>query len=251
MACIDRINIPQSLLPLGSSTLQQTKAIGTLKGYAFITERQQSRQQPHKEKYFEIHRLVHMASIWWLKEHSEWVSCVNKVVSRLKGLVPYGGHENKEVWIAYLPHAVYMAASDRILDEKVKASLLARIRACQIILGQYYAAEATYRQCLLIEEETFGKEHSKTLASMGYLAIVLQHLGKYEAAEEMNRQTLAGYEKVFRNEHHHTLTSMNNLGLILQNQGKYEAAEEVNRQALAGYGKSAWERASRHADEHG
>lgn len=41
MACIDRVNIPQSLLPLGNSPLQQVKAIGTLKGYAFITERQQ------------------------------------------------------------------------------------------------------------------------------------------------------------------------------------------------------------------
>ena len=41
MACIDRINIQQSLLPPGGSPVQQAKAIGTLKEYAFVTERQQ------------------------------------------------------------------------------------------------------------------------------------------------------------------------------------------------------------------
>ena len=35
MACIDRVNIPKSLLPPGASMIQQTKALGTLTGYAF------------------------------------------------------------------------------------------------------------------------------------------------------------------------------------------------------------------------
>ena len=39
IACIDRISIPQSLLLPGGSIVQQTKALGTLTGYAFITER--------------------------------------------------------------------------------------------------------------------------------------------------------------------------------------------------------------------
>ncbi|ETN44091.1 uncharacterized protein HMPREF1541_10956 [Cyphellophora europaea CBS 101466] len=39
VACIDRIGIAQSLLPLDGSVVQRVKAIGTLKGYAFITER--------------------------------------------------------------------------------------------------------------------------------------------------------------------------------------------------------------------
>jgi len=39
MACIDRINIPQSLLPLRGSLVQQAKALRTLTGYAFIIER--------------------------------------------------------------------------------------------------------------------------------------------------------------------------------------------------------------------
>ena len=64
IACIDRMNIPQSLLLPGLSVVQQTKALGTLTGYAFITERQQTVPGSSKERLFDMHRLVHIASIW-------------------------------------------------------------------------------------------------------------------------------------------------------------------------------------------
>jgi hypothetical protein len=148
MACIDRVNIPQSLLPAGGPILQQVKAIGMLKGYAFITERQPNPQQPQKEKFFDIDRLIHMASIWWLKKHGEWRACTGKVVSRLDELVPYGGHEKKGAWTMYLSHATHVAAVNDTLNETARASLLERIGWCQDSLGQYSAAEATHRQAL-------------------------------------------------------------------------------------------------------
>jgi hypothetical protein len=96
MACIDRFNIPLSLLPPGGSLLQQIKAIGTLKRYAFITERQQALQELEGEKFFDMHQLVHMASIWWLDSHDEQTAWTAKVVARLKELIPYGGYVRKK-----------------------------------------------------------------------------------------------------------------------------------------------------------
>jgi hypothetical protein len=64
IACVDRISIPQSLLLPGGSFVQQTKALRTLTGYAFITERQQTVPGSSKERLFDMHRLVHMALIW-------------------------------------------------------------------------------------------------------------------------------------------------------------------------------------------
>jgi hypothetical protein len=58
------MNIPQSLLLPGLSVVQQTKALGTLTGYAFITERQQTVRGSSKERLFDMHRLVHIALIW-------------------------------------------------------------------------------------------------------------------------------------------------------------------------------------------
>ena len=106
MACIDRVNIPQSLSPVGASMVQQTKALGTLTGYAFITERLQTIQESHRGRLFGMHRLMHMASACWLDAYGQRAVWVDAAVGRFEELVPHGGHENKDVWTAYLPHAI-------------------------------------------------------------------------------------------------------------------------------------------------
>ena len=239
MACIDRTNVPQSLLPLGDTPLQQLKAIGTLKGYAFITERQQTTQKkPYTGKFFDIHRLVHMASAWWLKEHGEWTTWTSKAAARLEELVSHNRHEKSDVWTpymwtTYLPHAIYMAGSDDTLDETARLSLLYQVGRCQVRLGQYSAAETTHRQALLSRQKRVGKEHPDTLTSMGNLAQVLLLKGDSKAAESMHRQTLVMKEKVLRKEHPSTLTSMDNLASVLRRRGDYKAAEAMYRQTVA------------------
>ncbi|KAF1991357.1 kinesin light chain 1 [Aulographum hederae CBS 113979] len=232
IACIDRINIPQSLLPPAGSRLQQIKAIGTLKGYAFITERQQPLQKVESEKLFDMHRLVHLSSEWWLKGHDEQTARTAEAAARLEELIPYGGHEGKDVWTRYLSHALHVAGPNGILEEMARAPLLDRIGRCQSSLGQYSAAETTYRRVVLLREKSLGKEHDQTLASMSQVASALESQGKYEEAESMDRQTLARRDKVLGVEHPDTLTSMSNLAL-----GKYSEAESMNRQTLARYEK--------------
>lgn len=98
IACIDRINIPQSLLPPEGSSIQQIKAIGTLKGYAFITEHQRAVQDLESERFFDLHILVHLASEWWLDRHNEHLAWTVKAPARLEELIPHGGHERNEAW---------------------------------------------------------------------------------------------------------------------------------------------------------
>jgi tetratricopeptide (TPR) repeat protein len=233
IACIDRINVPQSLLPSGESRVQQIKALGTLTGYAFITERQQTGQGVESEKFFDMHRLVYLALVTWLQEHGDWAGWVCTATNRLNDLVPYGGHERKEVWVPYLPHAISIAGCEDAVEEATRASLLGKVGRCQESLGQYASAEASHRQELGLRKRVLRLEHPDTLASMSNLALVLNRQGKYEEAEAMNRQTLAQREKVLGREHPDTLASMNNLAGVLDRQGKYEEAEVVNRQTLA------------------
>jgi tetratricopeptide (TPR) repeat protein len=237
IACIDRINIPQSMLPPSGSLVQQAKAIGMLKGYAFITERQQALQDLENEKLFDMHRLVHMASKWWLKVHNEQTAWTVKVADRLEKLIPYGGHEKKEVWTMYLSHALHVAGIDSQLEVTTRASLLDRVGLCQLSLGQYSTAESTHRQIVLLSETNIGKDHPSTLTRMGNLALALYRQGKYKEAESMNRQTLAQREKVLGPEDRNTLTNMDHLALVLKSQGRYEEAEMINRQALAQFEK--------------
>jgi tetratricopeptide (TPR) repeat protein len=233
MACIDRVEIPQSLLPPSTSLVQQVKALGTLTGYAFITERQQTAHELDQERFFDMHRLVHMASAWWLEGHNEWATWAGRAVARLEELVPYGGHERKAAWTMYLPHAVYVAGLGGTVEETARASLLSRVGECQASLGQYSAAGSTHQQALSLREKTLGKKHVHTLVGMNDLGLAFANQGRYEEAEAMNRQTLALEETVLGREHPSTLTTMGNLAGVLNRQGKYEAAEAMNRQTLA------------------
>ena len=233
IACIDRINIPQSLLPPGGSLLQRTKAIGTLKGYAFVTERQQALQELESDKFFDMHRLVHMASVWWLDGHGEQTAWTTKAAARLEELIPYGELERKKVWTTYLSHAIYVAGPESTLANTVRASVLDRVGRCQASLGQYSVAETTHRQVLSLREKSLGKEHDYTLVSMNEVGVALINQGRYKEAESMHRQTLALQEKVHGLEHLDPLRSMNNLATALRRQGKYKEAESMQRQTLA------------------
>jgi tetratricopeptide (TPR) repeat protein len=233
IACTDCVSIPQSLLPPGESIVQQTKALGTLTGYAFITERQQTVPGSNKERNFDMHRLVHMALIWWLEGQGKRASWAGVAAARAEELVPYGGHKGKEVWSAYLPHAMYVAGLVDVLGGATSASLLERLGRCQKSLGQYALAETSHRKASSLRKDVLGPEHPDTLVSMNNLALVLNRQGKYEEAEAMNRQTLAMREKMLGPEHPDTLTSMNNLASVLNSQGKYKEAEAMNSQTLA------------------
>jgi tetratricopeptide (TPR) repeat protein len=232
MACIDRINIPQSLLPPGGSQVQQAKAIGTLKGYAFVTERQQVIPGSASEVFFDVHRLVHMAVAWWLNGQDEQKAWVAKAAARLEELVPCGGHKNKDIWTRYLSHANHVAGLESILDDETRESLLHRVGRCQASLGRYSAAEIAHRQVLSIREMRPEIEDELILLSMNEIGVTLESQGKYTEAETMHRQTLAMSEKVLGVEHPFALTMMNNLAFVLGRQGKDTEAETMHRQTL-------------------
>ena len=233
IACVDRVNIPQSLLPNDGSTVQQVKALGTLTGYAFISERQHDSQLSEEERLFDVHRLVQKATIWWLKEHSDWIAWTEKACCRLEELVPNGGHEGRQKWVNYLPHAIHVSGLHNGLSEKRRASFLARIGNCQATLGRYAAAEATHREVLLLRRKALGHEDELILSSINELGLALDGQGKYEEAETMYRQTLPLKEKVLGKEHPDTLRNMNNLAVVLDSQGKSKEAETIHRQTLA------------------
>jgi tetratricopeptide (TPR) repeat protein len=235
IACIDRISIPQSLLLPGESVVQQTKALGTLTGYAFITERQQTMPGFSKERLFDMHRLVHMALIWWLEGRGERADWAYIAATRAEEVVPYGGHEGKDVWGAYLPHATYVAglAAVDVVDAVISASILERLGWCHMSLGQYASAETSHRKSSSLRKEVLGPAHPDTLTSINNLALVLYSQGKYKEAEAINRQELEHTEKVLGPRHPDTLASTTTLALVLCSQGKYKEAEAMNRQTLA------------------
>lgn len=229
ISCILRENIPASLLPRGNSDVEQTKAIGTLTAYAFITKREHQQQ---KHESYDTHRLVHLATQNWLKMNQQWIFQVQEVYSQLSEAIPYSNFKTRETWAPYLPHALCVAARAENVEIRKPGKLLERIGSCQHNLGHYAAAEESFRKALPMIEKENGKEHPVTLRSIFDIAVALSSQGKYVEADQIHREVMAQREKVLGRQHPDTLASMDRIGDSLKNQGKYAEAEQVHREVL-------------------
>ncbi|KAI1382616.1 uncharacterized protein F4822DRAFT_100890 [Hypoxylon trugodes] len=217
-------DVPTSLLPPGEDELESDEAIGILKGYAFVIER----KEPDS---FDIHRLVRLAMRNWLQTNGEWQKWAIDAIQHLTDKYPFPMHENRSIWMRYLPHGqLVLYLRNKFADKKT--DLLFNIAGSYSMLGKYNEAEQMYRQTLELRERMLGREHPSTLASMNNLALVLDSQGKYKEAEQMHRQTLELRERILGREHPDTLGSMNNLAGVLRNQGKYEETKQIHRQTL-------------------
>lgn len=97
LAYIEPKAIPRSILPGIGSDLRADQAIRTLSGLGFLTER--------ANKVFDMHRLVHLMTRWWVANHREGAS-LHKAVIHLTKVFPTDDEENRQLWQQYLPHAL-------------------------------------------------------------------------------------------------------------------------------------------------
>jgi tetratricopeptide (TPR) repeat protein len=217
--------IPISLLPPASDQLEADEAIGILKAYAFITNREGLDS-------FDMHRLVRLATRNWLDNGGKHKVCVTEVIQHLIQAIPYPRSYNKHIWIKYLPHLeAALGSRDGCADKSASFLLLIAVQ-CYYVLGQYQTAEQKARQVLELQGKLFIKRHPQTLEIMDGIAICLSRQGKYEEAEAMFRQTMELKRKVLGEESPSTLRCIGDIGLLLDYLGKYEEAEQMSRQAL-------------------
>ncbi|KAK3935635.1 acyl transferase/acyl hydrolase/lysophospholipase [Diplogelasinospora grovesii] len=188
-------DIPQSLLP-PTRRLQAEEAIGTLKAYAFVTER----EEPDA---YDIHRLI-----------GELKACVTAVIQRLANVFPYPEHENRALELG--GDSTDDAAKSRLLYNLAKALYRQTLALQTEVLGAKHPntlrtmnnlANALYRQTLALQTEVLGAKHPSTL-----------HRGNYKEAEQLYRQTLALQTEVLGAKHPDTLNTMNNLANALYRQ---------------------------------
>ena len=98
--------------------------------------------------------------------------------------------------------------------------------------GKYGEATMMAERTLTLAENSLGKEHPSTLASVNNLAQAYVSQGRYAEAEPLHRRVLAGAERVLGPDHLNVGTALNNLGSLLQAQGRYAEAEPLYRRAL-------------------
>tara|TARA_R110002003_G_scaffold186_1_gene14516 strand:+ start:22903 stop:24447 length:1545 start_codon:yes stop_codon:yes gene_type:complete len=222
------------MLAKGKSMTEQTKALGLLKAYAFITERVQKPGEPRpheRARVFDVHPLVHLTMRGWIKGQHQWNIWTERALKRLAELIPYGNPNTREVWAAYLPHARHVVDLPETFEAESRMTLLERLGECERMLGRFADAERTYRQAVEQREKMSGKDHPDARTGRSQLARCLLHLRRAEEAEHMLRKELTSEDPALTAEHKHTkLTNMHNLASALRQQGKNAEADELDRQ---------------------
>jgi hypothetical protein len=226
MACIDRKDIPQSLLPAGASRRKEMEAVGTLVAYSFILKREEATT-------FDLHRLVHLVTRSWVKKEGTLSHWGQAAIGRLDELFPDDEHQNRAQWRVLLPHAAYALRLGIVAQDNSRRLDLAWKYAKSLRSdGRYREAEAPFEEVLQTRKRVLGVEHPDTLTSMANLASTYRNQGRWKEAEELEVQVMETSLRVLGAEHPDTLTSMANLASTYRNQGRWKEAEELQAQEL-------------------
>ncbi|KAK5214567.1 hypothetical protein LTR72_012261 [Exophiala xenobiotica] len=141
-------DIPSSLFVQGDDELEVDEAMGTLKAYAFITERED-------QQSFDVHRLVQLAMRNWLQTQGQQEFWIEETMQRLADIFPFPEHENREVWRPYGEaeemHRQTLDLREKVLGEEHQSTLGSMNNLALVLRqqGKYEEAEQMHRQTLI------------------------------------------------------------------------------------------------------
>ena len=233
LACMDSKDIPLSFLPPGRSQKAKTSALGTLRGYSFVSV--QSSCQA-----VSVHRLVHLAMRSWLRKEEELVLCTQKAIERLLVVLRGCRYSNLHLWRPYIPHISFLLKStpagrnsDSALDLR---SHLAFFLACS---GCLLEAQTTLEDLMndVLKLWATGREGmlQKALESMGELAHLFVINGRLEGAEAMQALLVTIYANTLGVSHELTLWFMALQARTSQKRGRWDEAEKIQERILEAF----------------
>jgi tetratricopeptide (TPR) repeat protein len=226
MACIDRTDIPQSLLPVGKTRKVEFEAMGVLQAYSFINVRGHS-------AVFDLHRLVHLAMRSWLRKEGELSRWQKAALQRLDDLLPSEEHKDRTQWIFLLPHAAAALRATDITDtDSTKLSVMAKYGMCLYYDGRYHDAEIAIRNVLALETRLLGEDHPDVLTAMFNLALIHGHNGHWSEAEELGTKVIEKRGQILGPHHPDTLAVTAKSVLLYTLQGQWQRAEALGKQTV-------------------
>ncbi|VUC29845.1 unnamed protein product [Clonostachys rosea] len=211
------------------SMAQTTKALGTLKGFSFISQA--------GNHTISMHRLVQLITRKWLKNSGDLPQYVEHALDTVCSIFPStkAGHVNKGLGMGYVPHATAILQHEgtRSFDENTaRGTLLHRLARFFYCCGRWDQTEQYANQSMNLRKEILGPEHIETLNSMNTLALAYSEQGRCEEAEKMHEHLAETQKRIFGEQDPGTLTTLNNLAKAYSAHGLFQKAEELQLRTL-------------------
>ncbi|KAJ3497372.1 hypothetical protein NLG97_g1956 [Lecanicillium saksenae] len=199
----------------------------TLRNFSFIIAREDGAA-------FEMHRLVQLATLEWLKAQDTYDHWQHQFLTRLCAELPGGDYENWSKCQVLFPHAQSVRAQRPATDESIKewATILYRAAWFAVRNGRGEEAEELSVQALKARKRIFVKDHEDVIASKAMVASAYRLRGRWSEGERLEVQVMEVRKTKLGENHPDTLTSMNNLAYTFINQGRWAEARKIGVQVM-------------------
>ncbi|KAF2785582.1 purine and uridine phosphorylase, partial [Melanomma pulvis-pyrius CBS 109.77] len=201
MSCVEWKALPRSLLPSVLPEERMVAAIGTLCGYSFLARRDNNDREKEEggEEWYDIHRLVHLATRIWISQGTDMAEVTEKAVRHVAEIFPSDDYVNRAMFRAYLPHALRLLENMRDWDIKEKSDLCLWVGRCLRFDGRIREAVKWLEESCRWRNR-LDEDNSDLLFSQHALAIAYEADGQIKKAVELLEHVVA-VEKVLAEEH--------------------------------------------------
>jgi tetratricopeptide (TPR) repeat protein len=242
MSCMEWKAIPWSLLPRAQPEWQTQEAIGTLCGYSFLARRGDSieeegeeegkEEEEVQEEWYDIHRLVHLATRIWINKHGDAARVLDEAVRHMAKVFPSANYENRVVWRTYLPHALRLLEIGRECNIEEKSELCLLVGRCLRVVGRIREA-VTWLEESWRWRDRLDEDDTDRLRSQYELAGAYRADGQVKMAVELLEHVVAVQEKVLAEDHRFQLWSQHALGGAYRADGQVQKAVELLEHVVA------------------
>jgi tetratricopeptide (TPR) repeat protein len=243
MSCIESKAIPRSLLPPAQSEVDMENAIGILCGYSLITRRGDDEnnsgqeddesaveegcyKQEEQEEWYDIHRLVHLATKVWSSEYGDTANVVTKALRHVEKVFPRSKWENRELWRSYFPHALRILASSKDCNVSEKSALCLSMGRCLVTDKRLKEAIELLGECSRLRG-VLGEDNPDRLTSQHELARAYHEDGQVQKAVELLEPVVKVRDLVLAEGHHNRLASQHELAGAYLQDGQVQKAVEL------------------------
>ncbi|KAF4222147.1 hypothetical protein CNMCM5878_006742 [Aspergillus fumigatiaffinis] len=225
MASIAPADIPQSILPPTPTRKAWTEAIGTLKGYGFVSRRSAAQS-------FDLHRLVHLATRNWLRKNATLSKWTITALTRLEAIFPSDEHTNRDIWNEYLPHVICLLEREEVKNadveiESTRYDLIFKLSMCLLLDGRVTEAVNYLEEHYDWHKRQFDESHPSRLVSQHELAGAYQANGQIAQAVDLLEHVVMVEGKTLAEEDPDRLASQHALGRAYQANGQIAQAVDL------------------------
>ncbi|KAH7162472.1 acyl transferase/acyl hydrolase/lysophospholipase [Dactylonectria estremocensis] len=216
--------IPRSLLPALETEQQLTRAIGTLCGYGFLSQRDD-------DEIYDMHSLVHLATQAWSEDQDDADKSRQEALAHLTDVFPTDEWENRELWRQYLPHSLRALEMRGGIDSK-GCDLGYWVGRCLFEDGRILEAVRLLKQVVAIQETQLAEDDPDLLSSQHQLAVTYQANGQVKAAVQLLEHIVA-IELKLAEDHPSRLASQHELARVYVAAGQVERGRRLLKHVVA------------------